>query len=74
MNNGESSSVPREDIENAEDSRRRRVAFEEAAKRMLRFLEDSGDLKVGVNELKEQLEVSEEACVSIRQLAPQARN
>ena len=49
-----------------EDWRRRRVAFEEAAKRMLRYLEDSEDLKVGVTELKEQLEMSEEAGVSIR--------
>ena len=41
----------------------------EAAKRMLRYLEDSEDLKVGVTKLKEQLEISEEAGVSIRQIA-----
>ena len=35
-----------------EDRRRRRVAFEEAAKKMLRYLEDSEDLKVGVSELE----------------------
>ena len=46
-----------------EDRRRRRVAFEEAAKGMLRYVEDSEDLKVGVLELKEQLEISEEAGV-----------
>ena len=54
-----------------EDRRRRRVAFEEAAKRMLRYLEDSEDLKVGVTELQEQLGRSEEAGVSIRQVAQQ---
>ena len=31
-----------------EDGRKRHVAFEEAAKRMLRYLEDSEDLRVGV--------------------------
>ena len=55
-----------------EDRRRRRVAFEEAAKRMLRYLEDSEDLKVA--ELKEQLEISEEAGVSIRRIAQQTTN
>ena len=57
-----------------EDRRRRRAAFEEAAKRMLRYLQDSEDLRVGVTELKEQLGISEEAGVSIRQNAQQARN
>ena len=53
-----------------EDRRMRRVAFEEAAKRMLRYLEDSEDLKVGVTEWKEQLEISEEAGGSIRKNGP----
>ena len=44
-----------------EDRRRRRVAFEKTAKRMLRDSEDSDDVKVGVTELQEQLEISEEA-------------
>ena len=57
-----------------EDRRRRRVAFEETAKRMLRYLEDSEDLTVGVTQLQEQVEISEEAGVSIRQIAQQARN
>ena len=48
-----------------EDRRRRRVAFEEAAKSMLRYLEDSEE---------EQLEISEDAGVSIRQIAQHARN
>ena len=34
--------------------RKRCVAFEDAAKRMLRYLEDSEDLQVGFSELKEQ--------------------
>ena len=41
---------------------------------MLRYREDSEDLKVGVTELKEQLEISEEAGVSIRRIAQQAMN
>ena len=57
-----------------EDRRRRRVALEETAKRMLRYLEDSEDLNVGVIELQEQLGISEEAGVSIRQTALQAMN
>ena len=57
-----------------EDRRRRRVAFEKTAKRMLRYPEDSEDLKVGVTGMQEQLEISEEAGVSIRQLAQQALN
>ena len=57
-----------------EDRRRRRVAFEKTAKRMLKYLEDSDDVKVGVTELQEQLEISEEAGTSIRQIAWQAMN
>ena len=85
--NGKSPSVPQEDFENAaaaaklvvirrwvsvEDRRRRRVAFEETAKGMLRYLEDSEDLKVGATELQEQLGISEEAGLSIKQIAEQA--
>ena len=54
--------------------RRRRVAFEEMAKRMLRYLEDSEVMKERVTELQEQLEISDEAGVSIRQIAQQATN
>ena len=57
-----------------EDRRRRRVAFEETAKGMLRYQEDSEDLKVGVTELEEQLGISEEAGLSIKQIAQQAMN
>ena len=41
---------------------------------MLKYLEDSDAVKVGVIELQEQLEISEEAGVSIRQIAQQATN
>ena len=44
-----------------EEKRKRCVAFEEPAKRMLRYPEDSEDLKVSVSELKGQLETPEEA-------------
>ena len=57
-----------------EDRRRRRVAFEETAKGIPRYLEDSEDLKVSVTELQEQLGISEEVGVSIKQVAQQARN
>ena len=53
---------------------RRRVAFEETAKGTLRYLEDSEGLKVSVTELQEQLGTSEEAGISIKQVAQQARN
>ena len=45
-----------------EDERKRCVAFEDAAKRMLECQEDSEALKVGLSELKEQLETPEETC------------
>ena len=57
-----------------EDMRRWRVAFEETAKRMQKYLEDSDHVTVVVTELQEQLEISEEAGTSIRQIAQQARN
>ena len=37
-------------------------------------MEDSEDLKVSVTELQEQLEMSEEASISMKQVAQQARN
>ena len=57
-----------------EDRRRRRVAFEATAVSILRYLEESEDLKVSVTELQEQLGMSDEAGVSIKQFAQQARN
>ena len=41
---------------------------------MLKFLEDSEDVKVSLRELKEQLETPEEAGISTMQIAKQARN
>ena len=41
---------------------------------MVKYLEDSEDLKVSLGELKEQLESPEEAGFSIMQIAKQARN
>ena len=41
---------------------------------MLRYLDDSEDLKVGVTGLQEQWRISEEAGISIKQIAQQAMN
>ena len=57
-----------------EDERKRCAAFEDAAKRMLKYLEDSEDVKVELSELKEQLETPVETGISIMQIAEQARN
>ena len=56
-----------------EDKRKWFAAFEDTAKKMLKYLEDSEDLKVVLTELKEQLESPEEAGISIMQIAQQAR-
>ena len=42
-----------------EDRRRRGIAFENFAKEMLRYLDNSEDAKVGITELQERLEVPE---------------
>ena len=57
-----------------EDRRRRRVAFEKMPKRMLKYLEDSDDVKVGITELQERLEISAKVGISIRHVAQQATN
>ena len=58
-----------------EDERKQCVAFEDAARRrMQKYLEDSEHLKVGISELKEQLEMPEEVSFSIMLIAQQARN
>ena len=44
-----------------EDKRKWCARLENAAKRMLKYLEDSEELKVGLSELKEQLETPEES-------------
>ena len=48
--------------------------FREDAKRMLKYPEDSDDVKVGVTELQEQLEISGEAGIFNTQVAQQATN
>ena len=57
-----------------ENRRRRRVTFEDASKRMLRYLEDSEHLKESISELKGQLETLEEEGFSTMQIAQQATN
>ena len=57
-----------------EDRRRRRFAVEETARGILRYPEDSKHLKVSVADLQEHLGMSEEAGISIKQVAQQARN
>ena len=52
-----------------EDRRRMRVAFEETARGILRYLEDSEDLEVSVTEVQEQMGMSEDAGVSFKQVA-----
>ena len=51
-----------------EDRRRRRVAFEETAWDLLRYVENSEELNVSVTELQEQLGESEEAGISVKQV------
>ena len=52
-----------------EDRRRRRIAFENLAKEMLRFLDNSNDVKVGITVLQERLEVPVQIGISIQQVA-----
>ena len=53
--------------------RRRRIAFDNLAKEMLRYLDNSDDVKVGINELQERLEVPVQIGISIQQVAQLAR-
>ena len=41
---------------------------------MLKYLQDNEDVKVGLSELKEQLETPEETAICFMQIAQQARN
>ena len=56
------------------DRRRRNVAFVNLAKEMLRYLENGGEVKVGITELQEQLDVLEQIGTTLQQVAQQARN
>ena len=71
----QSSSSAREEEDHwglMEDRRRRRVAFEKLAREMLRCLDNSDDVKVGITELRERLEMPVQIGVSIQQVAQQA--
>ena len=56
-----------------EDGRRRRTAFENLAKGMLRYI-DNGNVKVCITVLQERVEVPLQFGVSIQQVAQQAMN
>ena len=51
-----------------EDRRRRSTAFEKVAKKMLRYPDNSDDVKVGITELQERLGMSEKVCISVLQV------
>ena len=54
-----------------EERRRRRIAFENLAKVMLRNLDNCHDVKVGITELRERLEVLVQIGISFQQVARQ---
>ena len=73
----QSSSSAREEEDHwvlMEDRRRQRIAFENLAKEMLRYLDNSDDVKVSITELQERLEVPVQICMSIQQVAQHAMN
>ena len=45
------------------------IAFEKLAKRILKYPENSDDVKVLVTELQEHMEISEDVGISVRQVA-----
>ena len=57
-----------------EERRRRRIAFENLAKSMLRYLDNCNEVKVGITELQERVVVPAQIGISIRQVARQAMN
>ena len=57
-----------------EERRTRRTAFENLAKEMLRYLDNSDDVKVGITELQERLEVPVQIGISIQQVAKDFRD
>ena len=62
-----SSSSAREEEDSGylmEDRRRRRIAFETLAKEMLRYLDNSDDVKVAITELQERSEVPVQIVIS----------
>ena len=57
-----------------EDRRRRRIAFENLVKGMLRYLDNSDDAKVGITEVQERVEVPWQFGISIQLVAQLARS
>ena len=57
-----------------EERRRRRIAFENLAKGILRYLDNCNDEKVGITELQERVAVPVQICISIHRVAQQAMN
>ena len=57
-----------------EERRRRRIAFENQATGMLRYLDNCNDVKVGITELQERVAVPAQIGISIQQVAQQAMN
>ena len=73
----ESSSSAREEDdlwELRDDRRRRRIAFKNLAKSMLRYLDNCNEVKVGITELQERVKVHEQISISTQQVARQAMN
>ena len=56
------------------ERRRRRIAFENLAKGVLRYLDNCNDVTVGITELQERVEVPAQIGISIQQVAQQAMN
>ena len=57
-----------------EERRTRRTAFENLSKEMLRYLDNSDDVKVGITELQERFEVPVQIGISIQQVAKDFRD
>ena len=57
-----------------EDRRRRGVAFEKLAKEMLKYLDNSEEVRVGIAELQERLEVPVQIGNSVQHVVQQARS
>ena len=57
-----------------EERRRRRIAFENLAKGMLRYLDNCNEVKVGITVLQSRVEVPLQVCIFIQKVAHQAMN
>ena len=56
------------------DRRRRGIAFENLAKEMSRYLDNSEKVKVSITELQERLEIPVQIGISIQQVAQKGEN